>query len=224
MSLVRDQLRARLSELCKDMGLGSKTLDGLCDEVVKGLSDDASAESIAECANKALPFAKLLQSEGTRVSADVRRKLEVQKKSDGSSPMVDKQPSDAGVSSDGTSSVRPSTDGLQGNGISDARLDALSKQLADISSRLQAREQADVLASRRASISESAKRIGLPEALAQQIVIPDGSDIDEVLTTFKQSMVTSALPSLGSDAGVKKDVSPSDEQLKGTIDSVLKEL
>lgn len=207
--IQKDTLKSRLSELCKDMGLSSKALDSLCDIALTRLSDDATEDGITSVLNEIVPFAKVIQSEGTRISADVRKKLD--SKPTEPVPVADTKPQ---APQDVSPTQPPKSFDVD-------YLKQLSDQIAQLTSHI--KEQDALYASERRShqIAQVAKKIGLPEQLASQIVIPEDADVEKTLTAFKQEMVTNVLPTLGGDGSGSKSSVPSDESLKQTVETVM---
>ena len=160
-----------MSDKCKDMGLTEKAIEDLTVQGSEGLTEESSDEDIEKAANLLVPFAKLMQSEGTRWAQKKQPK---------------KEPKDG--------------DGEGGKGDDEKRPRWFEEYRTENDKKIKALEDENVaLKSEKAKnerqtlISAKAKELGIPEYLMKRYHIADDADYEKELTEYKQDLVTNKL-------------------------------
>lgn len=160
-----------LKEKCKDFGLTEKAIESLSQMGAEGLTDDATDEDIEKKADSLVPFAKLMQAEITRKTAPKP------------SPTPTPKPKE------GEGEDKPNGGSEDMPAWAKAMQETMNAMKAE-NDALKAEKKAN---DRKAVISDTAKKLGIPSFLMKNFAIGDDADVEKELTQFKQDLVTNNL-------------------------------
>ena len=171
---MNKKLLMLVQDKCKDMGLTPKAIEELVSAGGEGLTDESSEEDIEKEANRLLPYAKMMQSEGTRWAQKVQPKEEGGKKGD--------------------NATEPAwfTDYKK---VNETRLADLEKENTTLKNEKKVTQ-------RGAIIKAKATELGIPDYLMKRFHIADDADLNKELTDYKQDLVTNKL--MSADTGGEK--------------------
>ena len=176
-----------LKTKCKDFGLTDQAIADLAKEGSEGLADDASDEDVVKRANSFVNIAKIMQGESTRkvqkTKEDIASKASKEKT---------EEEEEKGKSKSGTK------DDEKGNGnipqsLLD-RLDNIETEMKTLKTENETLKKEKAEGERKATISATAKELGIPDYLMEHFSIAENEDIRETLSNFKQKLIESGLP------------------------------
>ena len=193
---MNKKLLTAVQAKCKDMGLTPKAIEDLVQTGSEGLTDESSDEDIENEANRLQPFAKMMQSEGTRWAQKVQPD--------------DKKNDKGGKKSDNENEPSWFADFKKAN----------EKRLEDLETENTTLKNEKAVTERGAVIKAKATELNIPDYLMKRFKIADNEDINKELTDFKQDLVTNKL--IPEDSGGIK--STSEDAQKEAATSILDEV
>lgn len=189
---MKTKLRKVLFEKIKDTGLTDKAIDELVALGSEGLNDDSTDADLEKKAAFLVPFAKAMQGEITRKTKPSQKQSE---------PSKDEKEGEK-KEGDAVSKLYEQFAALT------AKIDALSKENADIKANNEKKARA-------ALIESKAKELGIPNYIMKRVIIADDADYEKELTDLKQDLVTHRLAPKGSagELSSDKDVMKKDAEM-----------
>lgn len=166
---MNKKLLTVLQAKCKDFGLSEKAIEDLATSGSDGLTDETSDEDIEKKADSLVPYAKLMQAEVTRKAQKPKP-----------------QPKPAEQHEEGKGGVEEP----EWFKTYKAEQEKQMKELKDENAAMKLEKSK---AERGALISQTAKKLGIPDFLMKRISLSDDADIDKELTDYKQELVTNNL-------------------------------
>jgi hypothetical protein len=181
---------------CKDMGLSEKAIEDLVTTGSEGLTDESSQEDIEARANLILPYAKAMQSEGTRWAQAAKEKADPTKKEEPKTPPTgDEKPWETAIK---TLEEKYGTELLN-----------LKKENETF--------KAEKIQSERASlISQAQKKHGISDDDMKFVSIPADADVETFFTDYKQHLITKGLMSAEA-AGIQATTEQASEEFAKTL-------
>lgn len=167
---MKEKIKKELVEKCKDLGLSAKAIDELASIAVNGLDENSTDDDISEKVDSVLPFAKAMQGEVTRKTQRQAKKLTKRAEED-----------EEGEEDENGGEKIPSW------------AQAFKKQLDDMKAENEALKAEKKAGERKMIITETAKRLGIPEAFMKRFSIGDDEDVEKTLTEFQQELVNAQL-------------------------------
>lgn len=168
---MNKKLLIALQDKCKDFGLSKAAIEDLAKLVSEGVTDESSDEDIAKEADSLARYARLMQAEVTRKAQQVSKSKE---------PRQEVQTTETETGDDEPEwfkKYRKQTE----------------TELAQLKEANQTLVEEKQRADRSTLISQTAKRLGIPDFLMKRVSISDDADVEKELTDYKQELVTNRL-------------------------------
>lgn len=172
-------MKQKFSEMVKanvkDFGLTDKAIEDLIATSIEGIDEKTTEEELKKMADSLTPFARLMQAEITRKAQSIKAKKEP------TPPQKEKEETQQ------TTKSEEEPDWFKNYKIEqDKTISALKNENEKF-------RQERASAERGRVISETAKRLGIPDFLMKTYKIEDDADVEQNLLAFKQELVTNSL-------------------------------
>lgn len=161
----------------KDFGLTDKAIEDLIATSIEGINEKTTEEELKKMADSLTPFAKLMQAEITRKAQSIKAKKEKEP-----TPPEDKK-----EETQQTTKSEEEPDWFKAYKIEQ------EKTISALKNENEKFRQERASAERGRVISETAKRLGIPDFLMKTYKIEDDADVEQNLLAFKQELVTNSL-------------------------------
>lgn len=204
----------KVKNLCKDYGLSEKYLQATTEAIGGHIADDSTdTEEIEKVANQVAKVAAASQSEATRWAAKKASKNKVEDSEDEDEDETEDEDEDEGGKKPSKKSKKSQKSKTEDP--MEARIKALEEKLA-------AAEAEKSKSSRQAQIEAALEKHKIPQYLRKRFAksIEDDEDIEEVVSAYKQELITNGLEKddLGGAKGASdKDTDSAAEDLLKTI-------
>lgn len=176
-----------LKTKCKDFGLTDQAIADLAKEGSEGLADDASDEDVVKRANSFVNIAKIMQGESTRKVQKTKEDIASKASKEKTEEEEEKSKSKSGTKDD------EKDNGKIPQSLLD-RLGNIETEMKTLKTENEALKKEKAEGERKATISATAKELGIPDYLMEHFSIAENEDIRETLSNFKQKLIESGLP------------------------------
>ncbi len=180
---------------CKDMGLSEKAIDDLVTTGSEGLTEESSQEDVEARANLILPYAKAMQSEGTRWAQAAKEKADPKKEEPKTPPTGDEKPWETAIK---------------------AMEDKYGTKLSELEKENETFKAQKAQSDRAATISQAQKKHGISEDDMKFVSIPADADVEKFFTDYKQHLITKGLMSADA-AGIQATTEQASEEFAKTL-------
>lgn len=177
-----------LTDKCKDMGLSEKTVQEIAEQYSDGLTEETSDEDFNSSVNRAISTAKTIQAEATRWAQKAKESTKTEV--------------NGGTSGNNKTELPNALEEWQKR---------IEQQVTELKTENEQLKTEKTRSERSASIVAKANQLGIPAHLMKRFHIEEGEDVTQVLTEYKQELVTNKLMPessagvFGNSEGITKD-------------------